>query len=359
LVLDEEVLRAVLQHHDAQSASKFIEEVFWRSYFKGWLEHRPDVWRQYELDQIRLHRRMRTDSSLRRRYMAAINANSGITIFDDWAEELRTTGYLHNHARMWFASIWIFTLQLPWQLGARWFHYHLLDGDVASNTLSWRWVAGLHTRGKTYLARPENIQRYAGKRLSAGDRTLARLVSNASPLHEAPGIADLSDPSWPTLIDSDPQPAKSRAGLLLHDEDLAIVTPSIPIRAAAVLAPMRSVRRTASRRVSRFGLGACLDTLARCDDRNELDAEPRLLRSIPAVLRWAREHRLDTLITPYAPVGSLNNALVTLETQADGFRLLRFRRRLDCLAWPHARNGYFGLKKRIPEILENLQKKKV
>ena len=50
---------------------------------------------------------------------------------------------MHNHVRMWFASIWIFTLNLPWQLGADFFMQHLLDGDPASNTLSWRWVAGI------------------------------------------------------------------------------------------------------------------------------------------------------------------------------------------------------------------------
>jgi deoxyribodipyrimidine photo-lyase len=65
-------------------------------------------------------------------------------------QELVETGYLHNHARMWFASIWIFTLRLPWELGADFFLRHLLDGDAASNTLSWRWVAGLHTKGKHY-----------------------------------------------------------------------------------------------------------------------------------------------------------------------------------------------------------------
>jgi deoxyribodipyrimidine photo-lyase len=58
---------------------------------------------------------------------------------------------------MWFASIWIFTLRLPWPLGAAFFQAHLQDHDAASNTLSWRWVAGIQTPGKHYLARAENI----------------------------------------------------------------------------------------------------------------------------------------------------------------------------------------------------------
>jgi deoxyribodipyrimidine photo-lyase len=68
---------------------------------------------------------------------------TGIACFDQWTGELLETGYLHNHARVWFSSIWIFTLRLPWKLGADFFIRFLNDGDSASNTLSWRWVAGL------------------------------------------------------------------------------------------------------------------------------------------------------------------------------------------------------------------------
>ena len=67
---------------------------------------------------------------------------------------------MHNHARLWFASIWIFTLKLPWELGAAFFLEHLHDGDPASNTLSWRWVAGLHTKGKNYVASADNIEKF-------------------------------------------------------------------------------------------------------------------------------------------------------------------------------------------------------
>ena len=91
---------------------------------------------------------------------AALKGNTGIKCFDSWVRELRETNYLHNHARMWFASIWIFTLELPWQLGARFFLEHLADGDAASNTLSWRWVAGLQTKGKRYEASSYNIETY-------------------------------------------------------------------------------------------------------------------------------------------------------------------------------------------------------
>ena len=111
----------------------------------------------------------------RRRLEQALAGQTGLDCFDAWVCELRETGYLHNHARMWFASIWIFTFELPWRLGADFFYRHLLDGDAASNTLSWRWVAGLHTRGKPYAARADNIRKFTGQRFNVRDEDLAKV----------------------------------------------------------------------------------------------------------------------------------------------------------------------------------------
>ena len=147
LTTEEEVLAAVLDEHGREASSKFIDEIFWRAYFKGWLEHRPTVWTDYREEVVRLSRTLESDSQLQAAYAAATGGRTGIDCFDSWAAELVDTGYLHNHARMWFASIWVFTLKLPWQLGADFFFRNLLDGDPASNTLGWRWVCGLHTKG--------------------------------------------------------------------------------------------------------------------------------------------------------------------------------------------------------------------
>lgn len=111
---------------------------------------------------------------------------------------------------MWFASVWIFTLGLPWQLGADFFYRHLVDADPASNTLSWRWVAGLHTTGKHCLARAENIDRNTNGRF----KPYGALNERAKPLVDPEGHP-------PPMDLADPESAQdSRVALLLTEEDL-------------------------------------------------------------------------------------------------------------------------------------------
>ena len=147
-----DVVRQTLKRAPLAEVEKFVQEVFWRIYWKGWLEHRPSVWHDFV--------RFDADCFAQKDYRNAVEGRTGIACFDAWVAELQETNYLHNHTRMWFASIWIFTLKLPWQLGAAFFLEHLLDGDAASNTLSWKWVAGLQTKGKHYLAKSWNIEKF-------------------------------------------------------------------------------------------------------------------------------------------------------------------------------------------------------
>ena len=178
IINEYDLIREVLSQYNLQKVDKFIQEVFWRVYWKGWLEHRPEVWREF----------VDSDPTYsEEEYKKAINGETGIECFDDWVKELKTENYLHNHTRMWFASIWIFTLNLPWELGARFFMKHLFDGDAASNTLSWRWVAGIQTQGKNYLARESNIRKFTNQRY-----TNTSLNENALPL-ENPKIYPLQE----------------------------------------------------------------------------------------------------------------------------------------------------------------------
>lgn len=209
LVTEQEVITRILAQHSQQAAEKFIQEVFWRSYWKGWLELRPAVWQNYQAGLQGAVNALQTQTGLKHNWTSACTGETGIACFDAWAKELHQTGYLHNHTRMWFASIWIFTLRLPWELGADFFLRHLLDGDPASNTLGWRWVAGLQTAGKTYLARPDNIEKYTqGRFCPTGLATEAAAVAGAS--NPERGFLPAIDPIDPALI----------TGLLMHDKDL-------------------------------------------------------------------------------------------------------------------------------------------
>jgi deoxyribodipyrimidine photo-lyase len=156
LIDEYEISKKVLSKHPYQKVEKYIQEIYWRVYWKGWLELRPNVWSDFIEDLNTIEES--------KSYHQAINGQSKIECFNDWVKEIKEYNYLHNHARMWFASIWIFSLGLPWQKGAEFFMKHLLDGDAASNTLSWRWVAGLQTKGKHYLAQTWNISKFLNKK---------------------------------------------------------------------------------------------------------------------------------------------------------------------------------------------------
>lgn len=209
VITEEECVRTVLTRYSLTVAEKFIQEILWRTYWKGWLELRPQVWHSY-LGESEILGRARLDDS---RYRAACEGRTQLPFFNDWVDELRSTGYLHNHTRMWFASVWIFTFQLPWQLGAALMFAHLLDADPASNTLSWRWVAGLHTPGKRYLACPDNIAKFSEGRWRPDAH---QLVADPKPV-----MSDLPAEIVP-LPEVSSAPPHAESIVLMHDDDLSI-----------------------------------------------------------------------------------------------------------------------------------------
>jgi len=155
-----EVIDKSLKKFSFSKNEKFIQEVLWRVYWKGWLELRPNVWSDYLIELGKVKDQFKNNQN----YLDAIEGKTNVDCFNQWVIELKENNYLHNHTRMWFASIWIFTLELPWQLGAEFFMQHLFDGDAASNTLGWRWVAGVQTQGKHYLASEWNINKFTNNR---------------------------------------------------------------------------------------------------------------------------------------------------------------------------------------------------
>ena len=170
-----EIIDKSLKKFSFTKNEKFIQEILWRIYWKGWLELRPVVWKDFLSDLEKIKKENSNDLN----YKNAINGNTNLECFNEWVKELKENNYLHNHARMWFASIWIFTLKLPWQLGAEFFLQHLFDGDAASNTLGWRWVAGIQTKGKNYIAKEWNIKLFSDNRFQN-----IKLNENAEPIFD-------------------------------------------------------------------------------------------------------------------------------------------------------------------------------
>ena len=173
ILSENEIIKLSLKQYSFTKIEKFVQEVLWRTYWKGWLERRPSVWKDFINDLKYLKVDYESDKNLK----AAISGNTDIDCFNDWVHELKETGYLHNHTRMWFSSIWVFTLDLPWQLGAEFFMRYLKDGDPASNTLSWRWTAGIQTKGKNYVAQEWNIKKFTNSRYDK-----IKLNENAVPI---------------------------------------------------------------------------------------------------------------------------------------------------------------------------------
>ena len=340
MVTEEEALRAILAAHGAESAAKAVEEVLWRTYWKGVMELRPGLWTDYRAGLARALDRVATEAGLRRAWEDACEGRTGIDAFDHWAREVAEDGYLHNHARMWFASIWIFTLRLPWELGADLFLRHLLDGDPASNTCSWRWVAGLQTPGKTYLARASNIARHTGGRFGPG----LRLAEEAEPVEGPP-----NPPVRPLRLPPDPAPPAGRWALLMHEDDLS---PDLPPGADALGVLLATEGRSplaVSDRVRAFARGAAEDAAAR-------RGGGAVLEGAEAVADWAAAAGAEAVIAPYAARGPTRAALDAAEAalEARGIALRRAVRGWDAAAWPHATAGFFRFRQRIPELVAPL-----
>ena len=347
LLLEEEVVDAARARLPFEVVEKFVQEVYWRTYWKGWLEQRPVAWSRW----VEAVPRLRDALSAEQRLMleAALAGRTGVAGFDDWAKELVATGYLHNHARMWFASIWIFTLKLPWELGAAFFYEHLLDGDVASNTLSWRWVAGLQTPGKTYVAKADNIAFYTN-----GENAPA-----ASQLASAPfAIKEEPLPKVVAWVEDAAQVASlktyERLGLWLHPEDLAVEQgelASLKIQAVNASWPVGiSARARWSEKVSVWTQAALRDGATRAG--NHFGAEvssgetPDLAKSL---VEWAKQNRLQAVVAYRPFVGPWMTEALALEAAlaSAGIAMIWRRRAWDAEHFPHATRGYFPFWERV------------
>jgi deoxyribodipyrimidine photo-lyase len=339
LLLESEIVAAARAQWSFPAVEKFVQEVYWRTYWKGWLEQRPEAWSRW----VEAVPKLRDSLSAEQRSTleAAFAGRTGIAGFDAWAQELVATGYLHNHARMWFASIWIFTLRLPWELGAAFFYEHLLDGDVASNTLSWRWVAGLQTPGKTYVARADNIAHYTDSRHAP---QTSQLASTAFPITEPalPKVAAWTeDPLWSNT-------AEDRAGLWVHPEDLAVEGGELSADKFVVInaswPKTMAAKAGWSEAVANWTKSALHDGAGRAGAHFGADVATERVDDLAATLfEWARKHQLTRVVAyrPFVGPWLIEAQAVESALAQAGIAVTWRRRAWDAEHFPHATRGYF------------------
>ena len=323
-----EIINKVLKKHLFSKSEKFIQEVLWRIYWKGWLELRPGVWADYLMSVKTYREKYKTNKN----YLNAIEGNTNIQCFDDWVKELKETNYLHNHARMWFASIWIFTLDLPWELGAEFFLKHLYDGDAASNTLGWRWVAGIQTPGKHYLASEWNIKKFTNNRYEK-----IKLNENAKPKVST----KVYSVSKNDFSNSEITDVKT---LLIFDNSLSFEFSDFKdIKCNKIfIVNSNEIRKISlSNSVMKFKESLLQDQLKRLKNLS-IDCE---IIKIEDIKKFS-----DVVYALYPSVGGSLDFINSNELKNIQF----LYRKIDQLSWQFCNKGFFNFRNYIPKIIQSI-----
>ncbi len=166
------VASRVMRNNAPKSCYRLLYELAWREYFhRIWQTHASAVFSDMYHPQVGVESQAMP--------LAIVEACTGVQVLDDGLRTVQQTGWMHNHMRMWVAGATCNLAHTDWKTPARWLYYHLLDGDLASNTLSWQWIAGTFSH-KQYIANQDNLNKYSrskqtGTWLDTDYETLARL----------------------------------------------------------------------------------------------------------------------------------------------------------------------------------------
>ena len=322
-----EIIKKSLKKYSFVKNEKFIQEVLWRVYWKGWLELRPDVWTNFKYSLKKLKKEYENNN----KYIEAINAKTNIDVFNSWVNELKNFNYLHNHTRMWFASIWIFSLKLPWQLGAEFFLQHLYDGDAASNTLGWRWVAGVQTKGKHYIATEWNIKKFTNNRFNN-----IKLNENVPPVNEDKFYKIISK-NFNNLL-----PTDDRA-LIVFDNNLSFETSDFVNqkfdKILLVSNDNKNRQIILSEKLIEFKNALIKDQKKRLNERS-INCE---IITIEDLLKIK-----DKIYALYPGVGENLDYLNLNKLENISF----LYRKIDQYSWKFCNKGFFNFKNYIPKIIQ-------
>jgi hypothetical protein len=351
LVTEAEVVEAALQRYPFRTIEKFLQEVLWRGYWKGWLELRPQVWERYGVSVGRSAGAADTEVAEACREIAGGRSRSGI--MNHFARELLETGYLHNHARMWWASFWIHHCGLPWELGAQHFFRHLLDADPASNTLSWRWVAGRQTRGKTYLATAQNIGKFCAPEIleRAGGVGFEDHVVARSGADDDPSMDEVQ--AWSDLPNGLTTPEHERhAAIVLHDEDFCLESsPAAGLQPAVVLQFMPDADPPLPPPRAAWLAQARADAAKRAGEH--FRCEVRVCRTREEMEQAGAAEAVDSVVMMEPFVGPLRDQLQgwPMDLTMRGMSVVRLRRKWDAVLQPQASRGFFPFWNKVGRLL--------
>ncbi len=324
IISEKEIINKSLNKFSFAKNEKFIQEVLWRTYWKGWLELRPNVWDDYLIELKKIKEELKDNKE----YLNAIEGKTNIECFNVWVNELKENNYLHNHTRMWFASIWIFTLELPWQLGAEFFMQHLYDGDAASNTLGWRWVAGIQTQGKHYLASEWNIKKFTNNRFQN-----IKLNENAPPKNSERSYSVINQEF------SNPQDIKEK-NLIIFENNLSFEITDFnknffnKIYIVSNKNENRSIKL--SERLVKFKSLLVEDQKQRLKDK-KIDSE---------VININEINNIENCYGLYPAVGENLDYL-----NSNNLKIEFLYRDLDRISWQYCNKGFFNFKNYIPKII--------
>jgi len=324
IINEKEVIEKSLSKYSFSKNEKFIQEVLWRTYWKGWLELRPAVWTDYLVELNKIREEYKDNQN----YTNAIDGKTSVECFNHWVTELKENNYLHNHTRMWFASIWIFTLELPWQLGAEFFMKHLYDGDAASNTLGWRWVAGVQTQGKHYLASEWNIKKFTNNRFNN-----IKLNENAPP--------KISEKTYSIIKQDFSNKNIDNRNLLIFENSLSFETSDLKnnkfkkIYIISNKNENRSIKL--SEKVIKFKSLLIDDQKERLKN-NSIDCDVLDISEVKNIS--------EGVIALYPTVGENLDYL-----NLNNLKLDFLYRKLDQYSWQYCNKGFFNFKKFIPKII--------
>ena len=342
LISEENVLKKILEKYELRDCEKFIQEIYWRTYWKGWLEHRPSVYSDYLEDRNKLIEELGN----KKFYLNAISGNTNLSFFNKWVNTLKEDGYLHNHVRMWFASIWIFTLKLPWQLGADFFMQHLLDGDPASNTLSWRWVAGIHTKGKNYLARKSNIEKYSNIKISNNEI----LNENANPLIEDKiyNVNELNLNYDYNLEDIE--------NIIIPTDDLNILKDlnHKKVKVFTGLSKEDYNDHSFSEKVIKHIKDICISNFKDDNFYNNIQIDIEFENYFNSLDKWISKYQIKEVHLPYVTQGNWKKIYKKIIKKYPSINFINFNRKYDVNSWIFSKKGYFKFKQNIPKLITDI-----